>query len=270
MKKLIKSSLGHILFATGRHKRALEKQATIVLFHRVDDRLAGNPISCTVADFRAYCSFFKRHFEVIGLSELLDRCDQKRDIGGTLVITFDDGYLDNYVSAVPILEEFGLPACFYVSTAFPDSQHVPWWDKELPFRPQWMSWRHLSEMADRGFEIGAHTDTHVDLGQIDVATAKSEIELSKHKLEQHLGREVPLFSYPYGGRANIREETLALVPLAGFRSCVSAYGGSVRATDDVYRWQRVPISPWFSTPEQFGFELVAQARANRKDLVTTT
>lgn len=261
MKKRIKALLGRSAFATGLHRRALQNHATIVLFHRVDDRLAGDPISRTVAEFRAFCAFFKRHFEVIPLSELIARRSEGRDISRTLVITFDDGYLDNYTNAAPILREMGLPASFFIATGFIGTQHVPFWDEELPFRPSWMTWDQVKALADMGFEIGAHTDTHVDLGKVDAGRARSEIETSKHKLERELGRPVPHFAYPFGGREHITETTRALVPAAGFMCCVSAYGGGVTANDDTYNLQRMPISPWFDTPEQFGFELLMQTRA---------
>jgi len=261
MKKRIKAALGHSAFALGFHRRALQSQSTIVLFHRVDDRLAGDPISRTVAEFRAFCTYFKQHFEVISLSELIARRSQGRDIGGTLVITFDDGYLDNYTNAAPILHELGLPASFFIATGFIGTEHVPFWDEKLPFRPQWMTWENVKALADMGFEIGAHTDTHVDLGTVDVDQARDEIETSKRKLESVLGRPVAHFAYPFGGREHITEATRALVPAAGFACCVSAYGGGVAASADLYNLQRMPISPWFDTPAQFGFELLMQTRA---------
>lgn len=261
MKKRIKTLLGQSAFASGLHWRTLTGRATIVLFHRVDDQLAGDPISRTVAEFRSFCAFFKRHFDVVSLSELVDRRTQGRDISRTLVITFDDGYLDNFTNAAPILREMGLPASFFIATGFIGTDHVPFWDEKLRCRPQWMTWDHVRTLADMGFEIGAHTDTHVDLGKVDTATAKAEIECSKHKIESRLGRRIRHFAYPFGGREHITDSTRALVPAAGFACCLSGYGGSVGVGDDIYNLQRIPISPWYDTPEQFGLELLLQARA---------
>ena len=74
-------------------------------------------------------------------------------MGGSLSITFDDGYLDNYEIAAPILREVGLSATFFVTTNFIGSEFVPFWDSDLPQQPGWMSWKQVRELADHGFEI---------------------------------------------------------------------------------------------------------------------
>lgn len=259
MRPRLKDLLGRCVFDAGLNRRKLAGQATIVLFHRVDDRLAGNPISRTVAEFRAFCAFFKDHFEVISLSELIARQADRRDISRTLVITFDDGYLDNYTNAAPILREFGLPATFFIATGFIGTELVPYWDEQLPFRPAWMTWDNVKALAEMGFEIGAHTDTHVDLGRVGHAQARMEISTSKAKLEARLDQPVNLFAYPFGGREHITEGTRELVRDAGFSCCVSAHGGGVFAGDSRFALHRMPISPWYATPHQFGFELIRQS-----------
>lgn len=259
MKRWIKAFLGALLFHSGLYRRQIRGRAVIVLFHRVDDRLGGNPISCTQAEFRAFTAFFRRFFTVVSLEELLGRLAAGRDVGGCLVITFDDGYRDNQALAAPRLASLGLSACFFIATEFIGSERVPWWDAERGIRSEWMTWDQIRALRAAGFEVGAHTMNHVDLGLVSGEEAKAEIEGSKRRLEQELGAGVGFFSYPYGRVNQITEANRDAVRRAGFVCCVSAYGGDVRQGADSYRLQRTPISPWYVSPYQFGFEFLRGA-----------
>ncbi|MFV1986148.1 MAG: polysaccharide deacetylase family protein [Gemmatimonadota bacterium] len=259
LKRRVKHHLGQVLFRTGAYRRGLRDRAVIVLFHRVDDRLAGDPISCTVSDFRAFCQFFTRYFNVITLAELLEKMQNGQPVGGDLVITFDDGYRDNHTSAAPILREFGLPACFFVATGLVETETVPWWDEDLSFRPEWMTWNEVRELRDDGFELGAHTVNHVDLGSVANDVAHREIHESKVRLSAELEHPIRFFSYPYGRTYQITETARQMVRDAGFDCCVSAYGGYVSGDEDLFEIRRAPISPWYLTPYQFGFELLRES-----------
>ena len=259
MKRKLKSWAGRILYGSGLYRRWFRNRAVIVLFHRVDDRLRDDPISCTVDEFRASCEFFKRYFRVISLPELLDRLQRGDDISRCLVVTFDDGYLDNYTNAGRVLKELSLPACFFVATGLIGSDHVPWWDEKLSFKPGWMSWDQVRALDAGGFDVGAHTVTHIDMGKEDQATVDREIRESKRQLEAELGKPVGLFAYPFGGRAQITEGARESVRTAGFRCCLSAFGGDVIPGDNPFRVHRTPISPYYRTAYQFGFELAVEA-----------
>jgi len=229
----------------------------VVLFHRVDNRYPSNPISCTVRKLEDFCKFFREYFHVISLSTLLDKLDAGESVDGHLVITFDDGYLDNATVAAPILCRMGLPACFFVTTEFIGSQHVPWWDAELGIQSEWMGWDHVRTLAAEGFEVGAHTMNHVDLGVVKGEVARVEIAQSGERLQAEIGAPVRLFSSPYGRRDQITEENRALVREAGYRCCLSAYGGAVGAKTDPYDLKRIAVTPWFRSPSQFGFEILS-------------
>src|SRR5690606_25661976 len=192
----VKAALGWLAFRTGLYRRLLRNRAHIVLFHRVDDDYAGNPISCTTAEFEAYCHFFKRYFDVVRLSELAAGVQQRSDLSGKLAITFDDGYADN-VEAAQMLRERGLPACFYIATGFIGTDRNGWWDVEQGLTSRWMSWDDVRQLAEWGFELGAHTEAHIDLGKVSGPAAVEEVEGSKAALERELGQPIVHFSYPY-------------------------------------------------------------------------
>lgn len=254
-----KGAVGDLLFGGRAHRMILGATAAVMVFHRVDDRLKGNPITCTVDQFRRYCDFFAQHFNVVPVSDLVRRLHDGRPLGGCLSITFDDGYLDNYEVAAPELEKRGLPATFFIASGLVNTQTQPWWDEEWNAPAYWMSWSQVRELHARGFEIGAHTVSHADLARVTGETAWNEILGSKHRIEDEIGREVSLFSYPYGGARHMIDENRELVRAAGFTACFSAYGGLIRPGTHLFRIPRVPITQWHVSPGHVGFELLFRA-----------
>ena len=125
IRKQLKSVLDRVAGLTGAYERRFRLQMTIVAFHRVNDRLVGDPLTCSAAKFEAFCNFFLTHFSVLPLSEQVAGARAGKDLGGTLSITFDDGYFDNSEVAAPILRRLQLPATFLVTTGFIGSQITP-------------------------------------------------------------------------------------------------------------------------------------------------
>jgi peptidoglycan/xylan/chitin deacetylase (PgdA/CDA1 family) len=250
----IKGLLGHSVFAMGLHVLLLRSAATIVAFHRVlgDE---SDAISVDVVTFERYCRYFKRHFNVVALRDLIRRLEHGRRVDRHLAITFDDGYRDNFANAVPVLERLGLPATFFVVSRWIGSDVVPWWDSKHGARYEWMTWDDVRELHRRGFEIGAHTRSHVDLGQTSAADAWPEIFGARTDIEHEIGAPVESFAYPYGGEHQMTEGNLSLVRAAGFRCCCSAHGGINLTGADAFRLRRVPISPWYASPHEFGLEV---------------
>lgn len=256
VRKLVKTGIGQFLTLSGLHRRKLDSKVFITAFHRVNDGLPPDGLTCSSRMFRDFCAYFKKNFRVVPLAEQIEAFRAGKSLPGTLSITFDDGYLDNYEVAAPILEEMGLPATFFITSDFIGSQRVPFWDKELPFQPGWMSWDQVRDLARRGFSIGGHTVNHIDMGKEPPDAIRTELGVSKQRIEQELGRKVELFAYPFGGEKNINETSRALVREAGFNCCMSCHGGTNEPATDPYRLKRIPISTWFATPQQLTAELV--------------
>lgn len=270
MRHEMKSAMGHLLHAGGLHRRFMGGKAVVLLFHRVDDRFPGDPITCSRREFAEYCAFLHHYYDVITLGDLATRLRTGGELTGRVVITFDDGYLDNYEVAAPELQRYGLPATFFVVTGFIGSSRVPWWDADLPHAPDWMSWDQVRALAAAGFDIGAHTMNHVDLGVVNVAEAEREIYGSRDRLELELGRRARHFSYPYGRRHQITEQNRQVVRQAGFDVCLSAYGGSVSRGTDPYDIRRMPISPWFASPAEAGLEMARLPRDSGSHMAAAT
>jgi peptidoglycan/xylan/chitin deacetylase (PgdA/CDA1 family) len=258
MKESIKTLLGQSIFASRLHTAFLRKAAVVVAFHRVRDTDQPEALSISVATFERYCRFFRRHFRVVPLADLVDKLERGITPRRELAITFDDGYRDNFENAAPVLETFSLPATFFVVTQWMGTEIVPWWDRDEGVRYPWMSWGEVRSLHQRGFDIGSHTRTHVDLGTADPQRAVEEIVGARQDLERELGANVDLFAYPYGRQDNLASQNRDLVREAGFRCCCSCFGGMVGVSTDPFYLVRVPISSHQVSPHQFGFELALE------------
>ncbi len=255
MKSQTKSALGFLAYATGLDALMLRRSGVVVAFHRVQDGEDGNGLSVRRDAFERHCRFFKRHFDVVPLRDLVSRLEEGGRVDRMLAITFDDGYRDNFVNARPVLEALSLPATFFVVSQWIGTDTWPWWDRAQGVRYPWMTWDQVRVLNERGFDIGAHTRTHADLGRIDATAAREEIFGARREIERQLGRRIELFAYPYGRPENLTEANRALVRAAGFRCCCSCYGGLTPRGADPFRLQRVAVSPWYETSQQLGVEL---------------
>ncbi|MGQ0665542.1 MAG: polysaccharide deacetylase family protein [Nitrospiraceae bacterium] len=251
----LKSFVGQSVFWSGISGLLLSEKAVVITFHRVNNSTVGDGLTCGVEKFKAYCRFFARHFHVVSLSDLIEKLENDEVLTRQLVITFDDGYRDNYEHAAPVLKEMGLPATFFVVSQFIGSEIVPWWDRGLKVRQSWMTWNNLRGLQEEGFEIGVHTRSHVDLGKVSGEQAWQEIHHARVEAEDKLSSSIDLFAYPFGGRSNLLEANRRLVQEAGYRCCCSCYGGVNAKGTDPFALKRIAISPWYVSPFHFGFEL---------------
>jgi peptidoglycan/xylan/chitin deacetylase (PgdA/CDA1 family) len=149
-----------------------------------------------------------------------------------------------------------MPATFFITTGFVGTEVVAPWDSDLARQPGWMSWDDVRALAAQGFDIGAHTDTHIDMGSAQEEHVRAELQTSRDRIFQELGISASLFAYPFGNQCHISERARQLVRDVGFSCCVSSYGGVNSPTANPFYLKRIPIGDWFATPDQFGFEFL--------------
>jgi len=106
------------------------RRAVVFTYHRVAEPGAGNPfydnvVSATPEGFRAQMAMIRDRFRVVGPEELIEDHGDGRP---RAVVTFDDGYRDNFDAALPILDELGVPATFFIPTDHLERPRLPWWD----------------------------------------------------------------------------------------------------------------------------------------------
>jgi peptidoglycan/xylan/chitin deacetylase (PgdA/CDA1 family) len=258
VRRAIKRLIGRTLFASRADEVLLRGAAVVVAFHRVQETVdADDGLTISVRLFERHCRFFKKHFRIVPLRDIAEKLQRGEPLRRELAITFDDGYRDNFEHAAPVLERLSLPATFFLVTQWMGTDVVPWWDGERGVRHPWMTWDQVRELHRKGFDLGAHTRTHADLGTISGTEAQREIFGSRRDLEREIGASADLFAYPYGRLDQITEANRALVRDAGFLCCCSCAGGINTAGTSPYHIQRVPITVWHQSPQQFGFEVAA-------------
>ena len=252
----MKNLIGKAIFASRLSALLLRNKAVVVSFHRVQATVEpGDPLTVGAEMFERHCRFFRRYFRVVPLRAVVEKLERRQPLNGELAITFDDGYRDNFETAAPVLRKLSLPATFFVVTQWMGTEHVPWWDRERNVRHPWMTWDQVRALHRQGFDIGAHTRTHADLGRISGDQARRELVGARLDLETEIGVASDLFAYPYGGPHHLSQSNREQVKAAGFRCCCASSGGTNATGGDPFDLARIPISGWHASPHQFGFEL---------------
>lgn len=166
-------------------------------------------------------------YQVVSLSALADQLEKGLHVPDEwVVITFDDGYADNYHHAFPVLRHYGLPATIFLVTG------------KVGLDPLFLTRAQAIEMQECGIEFGAHTVDHVSLSSISPENALVQVTESKRQLEVLLGLPAQHFCYPFG-HYNLTVETF--LRQAKFRTCCTEQAGSVRSGSDALRLRRVGI-----------------------------
>jgi folate-dependent phosphoribosylglycinamide formyltransferase PurN len=181
------------------HRRFSPRQACILLYHRVNN-FNRDPLTTSVKRFAEHLAMIRALYPVVSTSQLLEQLRNNQQLSAVPVaIHFDDCYRDVYTNAAPILSRHETPACVFVSSGYVDTDRVFPHDLEkCPFRLENLRREEVAGLVRKGIEVGAHTVNHVDLGQVPLDQAMTELTQSKHDLEAILKRPVNLVSFPYG------------------------------------------------------------------------
>lgn len=111
-------------------KRRWENEAVVLMYHRITNPVCDPwQLAVTPEYFESHIHIIKKKYRVVSLAELTEQVQQQKIKPNTVAITFDDGFADNVHIAYPILNQFQLPASFYITTDLVDTHDVFWWDQ---------------------------------------------------------------------------------------------------------------------------------------------
>jgi peptidoglycan/xylan/chitin deacetylase (PgdA/CDA1 family)/UDP-N-acetylglucosamine:LPS N-acetylglucosamine transferase len=218
-----------------------KKEIPVIMYHRLINDLseAGkHGIYVTVKQFTSHMDCLKNKGYTPITFQKLDKIDRFDKSKKYIIITFDDGYEDNYTLMFPILKRFGFKAViFYVTHS--DSNI---WDTKNSNEPKvkLMNKEQVAEMSDYGIEFGAHAKTHPDLLTLPIEEAVSEITESKKTLENIIGKKVESFAYPYG---SLNNDIKNIVKDAGFKYGIATDNDPLALHEDYYQIRRIGIFP---------------------------
>lgn len=169
------------------HQKGEYIYAPILLYHHVKDENTQDRYNISLGMFNAEMQALQSWgYTSITISKLADVIRNGGELPTKpILITFDDGDIDVYENAYPIMKKYGFVGTFYIVANRVGAD-------------QFVSAEQVKEMAADGWEIGCHGYAHLDMSQ-DHNAIQSEGYEAKKALEQKLGLQINSFAYPYGG-----------------------------------------------------------------------
>jgi peptidoglycan/xylan/chitin deacetylase (PgdA/CDA1 family) len=206
----------------------------IAMYHHIDD-ISRNVADVQRKELTVSVASFRRHLELLAgmqattvtLADLMDYLE-----GGELlpprpvILTFDDGYDDNYRLAYPLLRQFGMRGTFFVVV-------------NLVGKPGYMTWDQLREMQLQGMAIESHSLDHLDLSTLPRAELQRQLAESRRILERNLLSPVRYLNYPSG---RYSRQVIAAARAAGYEAAVTTEPGLVQERGTPYQLSRVRVS----------------------------
>ncbi|WMM26342.1 polysaccharide deacetylase family protein [Tissierella sp. MB52-C2] len=180
-------------------------------------------------EFRKQIQYIKENnYTVLTLNELYEIFNKNLPIPEkSVVITFDDGYADNYKYAYPILKEFGIKATIFVITDTIDEDN------------NYLNSQQIKELQNNGIDIQDHTCQHIELDKLTYEKQLETINKSKEYLEKLLNKKVNYISYPYG---KYNEDTIKAVKDAGYLMGFTTKEKTAKKSNGIYAINRIYIN----------------------------
>jgi peptidoglycan/xylan/chitin deacetylase (PgdA/CDA1 family) len=186
----------------------------------------------------------KKNYRSISFEQLADYFLQGRPLPSRpVIISFDDGYLDNFTRAYPILKKNGFRATIFLVSDY-IGQRSEWAGCKGENVAPLMSGEQLLILIKEGFEPGGHTRRHTDLTAVSPEEARREVEAGKQDLENLLQRPVRSFAYPFG---NFNPEVVEMVRKAGFTAARTVHTDNTHGLEDLLTLRCVKLNgrtPW--------------------------
>ena len=249
IKKILKKPYNFIWDSKKKIRNVLIPTVRILLYHRV--ALAKNdPHQLCVApeNFRRQIRYLKENFKIIPLVKMVQDIRSGKLQNQSIAITFDDGYADNFYNALPVLEEFQVPATIFLTAGYINQNKLFDWDQNTlpedqgrPMTPDEVKSLSNSHLI----EIGGHTISHPRLAKIPENEQFKEISGGKQMIERTLNIPVLLgFAYPFGGKDSFNKKTIDLVSKAGYYYACANIHERVTNNSDIYALPRFIIRNW--------------------------
>lgn len=210
----------------------------ILIYHYIGNNpnpkdLARDNLSVSPDKFEAQMEYLSEG----GFNTLtLDKMYQALKTGSTLppksvILTFDDGYIDFYFNAYPILKKYGLSATVFIPTALMNQGY-------------YLSWDQIREMDSSGLiSFQSHSVSHADLPSLDHDQLFFQLRESKKTLEQVLGKPVDFLAYPYGtSNSDVWQATKEV----GYLAALGTWYSDTLSEGVIYDLPRIKIAGEYS------------------------
>ena len=208
----------------------------VLNYHKVVDEHMS--LSVPLADFEQHMKWLKEYgYTSITPEELYEFIVNGSELPEKpVLITFDDGYKDNYTNAYPIMKKYGFKGTIFVVTGF------------LGVYDNYMTWEQAKELSDNGFSIESHTYSHKSMTETSDEEISKELTKSRDTIKNKLGIDADFMAYPTGTyNLHIAE----LVQKAGYKGAFTIKYDNVSRESNVYALERVPIFHTENTNKDF-------------------
>ncbi len=251
LKQLLKNgvyrALGEAATGVGANGTA-ERALVVLMYHKVND-VQGNSVTVPVSQFdEQMAQIGELGYHPVSIDDVLayylDRVPLPRR---AVLITFDDGYLDNLENAAPVLRRHGYPAVLFVPIGYLDGSRPLPHDEHLASQGivnRTLDWEHVAELEAGGVRVESHGIGHRPLADLEIDEAAREITLSKLRLEERLGRPVRAFAYVKGSEAHYRPVHLSLLRQAGYELAFTSISGANGPRTDPLQLHRYNVEPY--------------------------
>jgi peptidoglycan/xylan/chitin deacetylase (PgdA/CDA1 family) len=213
-----------VFIARSWYRRLRGRYPVLILTHHlVADRPHRMCISTEV--FWRQVSFLRRHYRIVTLAEAAAQLRSGGVHAPTVVLTFDDGYGDNFISLRAVAEETGTPVALFLTIQPIETHREFRHDVDQGIRgflP--LTWDQIRYWRERGMECGSHTMTHADCGAADPESLQEEVVKSQQVLEERLRVSVRFFAFPFGERPNISALAMRMAE-STYSYVLSGFGG---------------------------------------------
>lgn len=202
---------------------------TVLLYHSISD--APDFFAVSPYEFGRHMRFLKARFDVVPLSRAFAHAAGSSVARDSVALTFDDGYRDFVITALPILEQYAMPATVFVLGASPDRKEL---GNEFPL----ITADDAPFLKSPLISVGSHALSHKKLTGLPLAAAKREMEESLSRIGGQYGKVPDYLAYPKG---SYNDTVKNIATAAGYRGAVSVIERGVRTGDDAYALPRVQI-----------------------------
>ena len=199
----------------------------VLNYHQINDQ-DHNALTVPVAEFEREMAYLKADgYTSITPEQLSDHLKYGQPLPEKpVLITFDDGYRDNYVNAFPILQKYGFTASIFLVSDFMDRFD------------NYLTWEQVQEMSEAGINMESHTLSHVELAGLPHDELYKQLMGGKLATEWKTLKFVKYMAYPCG---SMDEASMTAVKACGYEGGFTVRYDLVHSWDDVYEMPRVPI-----------------------------
>ena len=210
------------------------KPPVILMYHGTPSSGGDDIYALSASLFRRHLDYLMDHgWHTLTLGKLMNGGDYPER---SVVITFDDGYEDNFENAfLPLLSRGMVATWFIVASAIGGASN---WLKGNGRNRPLLTRGQILDMDQAGMEIGSHGYRHVSYPALSREEQQEEMVASREKLEDLLGKSVQGFAFPYG---NYNEESLEALRYSGYSYACTTRSGRFNPMEDPFQVRRVTI-----------------------------